>query len=248
MLSRVHAGIARAHAGRDDTALLELAQIDEVERSDAGRDAIRCHSCELTACEGQSDQIELLDDVVGKPRVGACIESKCRQVVAIVVLDLLHPIPSIAFDGLAFAEHAAGHGIERIVLHAHEGTAKEIYPIQHHAAGYGRLPATEVALGLAQPDGSGVATEIERMARARRDSFEDSEIEVNRVPARDHVRIERHDAITERLQRLALVGTSHRFLGHVAGAAIDDQHFVDARRVHRDGEQPLSPGIGLDVE
>ena len=62
-------------------------------------------------------------------------------------------IPRIAFDGLAFSEHAACHGIERIVLHAHKGAAQEIDPIQHDAAGYGGLPAPEVALGLADADG-----------------------------------------------------------------------------------------------
>ncbi len=149
--------------------------------------------------------------------------------MAIVVQNLLHSIPHVAFDGFAFSEHAACHGIERIVFHAHEGTAKQIYPIQHDAPRYGGLPATEVPLGLAQPDGPGIATQIEWMARACRDALEDCEIEVDRVPAGQHVRIERQDSIAECLQRLTFIGTAHGLVGHVAGTAIDDEHLVDVR-------------------
>ena len=95
---------------------------------------------------------------------------------------------------------------------------------------------------------AGIATQIERMTRARRDALEDREIEVDRVPAREHVRIECEDAIAEGMQRLALVGTTHGLLGHVAAAAVDDQHFIDVRCVHRNRQQPLALRIGLDVE
>ena len=96
-----------------------------------------------------------------------------------------------------------------------------------------RLAAAEVAFGLAQPHGARVAAELERMPDARRDALQHRQVEVDRVPARQHVGIERADALAE--ERRAppsrrRSATARSGIGAVR--RVDDQHFVDAR-AHR---------------
>ena len=60
---------------------LQLAQIQEVERRDARSDAIRRHAGELAARERERHEVELLDDLVREPRVGARVQRERGQVV-----------------------------------------------------------------------------------------------------------------------------------------------------------------------
>ncbi len=152
------------------------------------------------------------------------------------------------FTRLAFAEHGARHGIERVVLHAHEGAAQQIDAVEHDSSGNRRLAAAEVTLRLANAQRAGVATEIEGMTDARSDALQHRQIEVDDVPAGDHIRIERADALAERLEGGVFVRRRRSHLGHRTAAAVDDEHFIDSRRVHRDGEQARAFRIGLDVE
>ena len=58
----------------------------------------------------------------------------------------------------------------------------------------------------------------------------------------------RRDAIAERLQRREFIGAARGAFRHGPIAAVDDQHFVDARREQGDRQQTLAFGVGLDVE
>ena len=84
--------------------------------------------------------------------------------------------------------------------------------------------------------------------QARRDPLEHAQIEVDDVPAGEHVGIERSDARGEGLERGALGRAAAGALGHRPVAAVDDEHLVDAGREQRNRQQPLALGIRLDVE
>ncbi len=231
LLRGVHRGVAGPHGRRDDAALLELAQIDEIERRDAGSDPIRSHARKLTARKRQSHQIELTEDVVSKSRVRASVECKGRQIAPIVFLDFPQPIPGVALDRLALAKHGTCNGIERVILHAHECSPQQVDAIEDHAARDGGLTAPKVTLCLAKANRADVPPEVERMVRARGDAFQHGEVKVDGIPTRQHVRIECQHPIAEGLQRRALIRAARGSLGHGATAAIDDQHLVDFSRI-----------------
>ena len=86
------------------------------------------------------------------------------------------------------------------------------------------------------------------MAQAQRDSLQHRQVEIDRVPAGEHVGIELADALAECVERRVLVGAARGLLRHRPLAAVDDQHFIESRRVHRDREQALAFRVGLDVE
>ena len=106
-------------------------KIEKVERRDARRDAIRRHARERAARERERHEVQLRDDLIREPRVGARVERERRQIVRVVVLDLRDPIAHVAGDRLAFAEHLARDGIERVVVHAHERAAQQIDAVEH---------------------------------------------------------------------------------------------------------------------
>jgi hypothetical protein len=126
---------------------------------------------------------------MGQPRVSARIEREGGQIVTKVVQDLDEAIPNVTLHGLAFAQHLPRHGVERVVVHPHEGAAQEIDAVEDETAGNRGLAAAEVAFCLAEADRAGVAPEIEWMPRARGDSCKNREVEVDDVPAGQYVGI-----------------------------------------------------------
>src|SRR5690606_7924258 len=81
LLGRIDASVIRSNGGRDDASPLELAQIEEVEGGDARGHAIRCHAGQLAARERERDQVQALDDLIGKASVRARVQRECSQVV-----------------------------------------------------------------------------------------------------------------------------------------------------------------------
>ena len=79
------------------------------------------------------------------------------------------------------------------------------------------------------------------MAHARRDSLQHRQVEVDRVPAGQHVGVERADARAERVERRVLVGAAHRVLRHRPRSRRRRSALRRARRVQRDREQALRP-------
>ena len=86
------------------------------------------------------------------------------------------------------------------------------------------------------------------MVQACCDPLQDRQIEVDDVPARQDVGIERPDAGAEKVQRTALIGAALCVLRHGPIAVIHDQNFVDAGGEHGNGEQALALAVGFDVE
>ncbi len=186
--------------------------------------------------------------MIGKARVGARVERERGEVVAIIVHDLRDAVVHVAGNGLTFPQHLARDRIERIVVHPYERAAKKIDAVEHQAAGHARLTASEIAFRLAQAQCARVASELKRMIEARCDPLQHREIEVDRVPPRDHIRVIRADALAECIERRPFVCARARALGHRASAAVHDEHLIDLGRVHRDREQALALGVRLDVE
>ena len=187
LLRRVHARVVVAHGRRDDAAPLELREIQKVEGRDACRNAVGRHAGQAAPRECERHEVELLDDLIREPRVGARVFGERREIVRVVVLDLRDPVAGVADECLAFAEHFTCNRVERIIVHAHERAPQEVDAVEHDAAGDRRLAAAEVALGLAEPQRAVVAAKAQRVAEARRDPLQDGEIEVDRVPAGQYV-------------------------------------------------------------
>ena len=151
--------------------------------------------------------------------------------MAIVMRDLRDAILHLTTQGLAFAEHLTPHRIERIVIHADEGTAQQIDSIEHDAPRDARLAAAKVAFGLADARRAGIPAQQERMPAALGDTLQDRQVEIDDVPARQDIGIEPLDALAEGIQRGKFIGAARGTLGHGPLAAIDDQHLVDVWRV-----------------
>ncbi len=112
LLGRIHTGVVSPYRGRDDTLVLELAEVQKIERCDARGHPIGRHPRELAACERQPDEVEALLDFVSESRVRARVKRECRQIVLVVVDDFPDPIADLPDDGLTLAEHLSGHGVE----------------------------------------------------------------------------------------------------------------------------------------
>ena len=248
LLRDVHARVAAPHARGDDVCALELGQIEEVEGGDAGRDPIGRHARELAAGEGELDEAQLLDDPQGEARIRAGIEREGRQIVLVVVENLRQAVTRGGRHGLAFPEHFARHGIERIIVHADECTAQQVDAVEHETPRDARLAAAEIAFGLADAHGPLVSAELERVAHAGRDPLEHGEIEIDEIPAGEHVRIERSNSRGERLERGGLGRAALGALGHRPVAAVDDEHLIAAQAEQRYRQQTLALRIRLDVE
>lgn len=113
-----------------------------------------------------------------------------------------------------------------------------------------RRDAQIVLVGLAHADRARLAPERQRMTQPRGDPLQHREIEVDRIPAGQHVGVERGDPRAKRVERFALIRARGRALGHRPRGAVDDQHLVEraAVRVDRDREQRRAARIRLDVE
>ena len=159
LLGGVRTRVVGAHRGRDDSQPLEFGQIQKIEGGNAGRNAIGGHAGELTARTGQPNEIEPIQDLVSKASIGARVERERGEVVLIVVKNFPDSVADVAGDCLALAEHFARHGIERVLVHAHERASQQVDAIEHQAAGNRGLAAAEIALRLAQEEGAGFAPE-----------------------------------------------------------------------------------------
>ena len=149
---------------------------------------------------------------------------------------------------LALAEHLARDAVERVVVEAQEGAAHQVHAVEDEAAGNGRLAAAEPAAGRPKAHRPRVAAELERRPRAAGDAVEHLEVEVDDVPAGQHVGVELADAGGEGVEGLALAGAADGAVGQGAPGGVDDVHLVGARAVERDGEEAPAGGVGLDVE
>lgn len=70
---------------------------------------------------------------------------------------------------------------------------------------------------------------------------QDTQIEVNDVPAGEYIRIDFTDPAAECFQHSAFIGIANRLLGHLPVVGVNDEHFIDhggspsvQRRVQRD--------------
>ncbi len=171
-LRREHARVVAAHARRNDAALVELGEIQEVERRDAGGDAIRSHAGEFAARHRQRDQIQFLADLERKPRIGTGIQREARQILLVPLHDLADAIVRVAFQRLAFAQHFARHRIERVVVEAHERAADQIDAVEHEPPRNAGAAAAEITARRSHAQTACVAAEFERMPHALRDARE----------------------------------------------------------------------------
>ena len=232
LLSGVHTGIAGTNGGRDDAEFLEFAEIEKVERCDAGRDAIRRHAGEETPRESEPHEIQFLHDLECESCVRARIEREGREIMAVIVSDLGDAIAHIAGDDLAFAENLARHRIERVIVHADERAAQQIDAVENQAARNARLTAAEIAVGFADANRAGIPAERRKDgARAPR-CAQYREIEIDDVPARQHVRIEAPNALAKCIQRREFIDAASRVIRHRAIAAVHDEHLIDAAGIH----------------
>jgi hypothetical protein len=202
----------------------------------------------LTAREGQPDQIQLADNVKGEAGVGPCVEREGREVVSVVVDDFGKAVFGVGLESFTFAQHFAGYRIQRVVFHANERAAEQVYAIEDQPTWDRGLTAAEVAFSTTDSELAGVAAQDEGMPQSCCDPLEHRKVEVDGVPTGEDIRVQFTNAVTEGGERGALINTTNRFFRHGATAAVDDQHLVDAGAVHGEGQQAFGFRVRFDVE
>ena len=115
-------------------AVLVMAQCD------AGGNPVRRHAGERTAGEREVDEIELFENLQGKPGICPRVPGKTNQIVAIAVEDFTHSIFHIPFERFAFSENRTGDRVETEIVETHERTSGEIDTVQYQPPGIFALP------------------------------------------------------------------------------------------------------------
>ena len=198
--------------------LLQLGEIQKIERRDARRDTIRRHAGELAARHRKRDQIQFLADLEREPRIGARVQREARKIVFVALHDLADAIVRVAFQRFAFAEHFARNGVERIVVEAHERAADQIDAVEHETAReYSRCRCRSSrarAARAARPHRGRVRTDAARAARfcASTDRSKSTTFQPGQ-----HIGVEFDHAFAERIDRRAFVDARDRFLRHRRG-------------------------------
>jgi hypothetical protein len=151
-------------------------------------------------------------------------------------------------EGLAPAEHLAGHRVQRVALHAHERAAQQVDPVEDGAARHRRPARAARPGGGPEAHRTRTTAELERHARAPGHAHEHGQVEVDDVPAGDRVRVDLAHASDQAGQQLALVGERLRSRGTRRPRRSEQQHLRHAAAMERDRQQPPRRGVGLDVE
>jgi hypothetical protein len=198
--------------------------------------------------ESKPHHIQFLHDLEREPGVGARIKRERRQIMAVIVRDLGDAITDVPGNGLSLAENLARHSVERVIVHAYEGTAQQVDAVEHEAARNARLAAAEIAFGFADANAPYVPAQRKEMAHALSNALQYRQVEIDDVPTRQHIRIKASNPVTECLQGRIFMGAANRLIGHCAVAAVDDEYFIDAGRIHRDRQQTRRCAVGFDVE
>ena len=99
-----------------------------------------------------------------------------------------------------------------------------------------------------EAEGSRPPAQLERHAVPVGEPIEDEEVEVDHVPAGEHVRVELAHAGAEGRQQVLLGREGPRPVRTPAARRRQQEHLRDAAAVQADREQAAGRGIGLDVE
>ena len=236
------------HSGRTQVFLVQLRQIDKVERRDACRHSIHRHACQFAAHRSERHKVESLNDFVGKPRICARIQREGIQVVLIMFHDFARTVANIAFNRFPFAQNFLSHRVERVLLEWNERAANEIHAVEHEASGNHGLTATEITPRRSGEDPISAATDREFNFFPLCDAQQNIDVEIDDVPACKHIRVEAAHALDKRFYRRAFVRESDGGFGQLACRRIDDQNFVNAVRIYGDGQQFRRSRICFDVE
>ncbi len=247
-LGRVHAGVPGPHRRSGMAAPAQGRQIKKVEGGDAGSHPIRGHAGEAAARDGQIHQVEPLHDLERQPSVGPGIAGEGVEILPMVAENLTDPVTHVPGHGLAFSQHLAGHRVQAVVFHAHEGAPQQIHPVQHQPAGHAGAAAAEVPLSAPDPDLTVVPAEPQRPMQTRRHPGQHRQVEIHHVPAGEHIGVELGHPRAEGVQHRRLRREPHRAFRHGSLVGIHDQHLVGAETVQRYGQQPFRPGVRLYVE
>ena len=89
---------------------------------------------------------------------------------------------------------------------------------------------------------------MHRVSKARRDPLDHAQVEVDDVPARDHVGVEGTEALRKEIEGGELGRAAGGALRHGAVGAVDDEHLVDTGGKERNGQESFALGIRFDVE
>jgi hypothetical protein len=241
-LHLAHGADARGH----DPAPAERAEVEEVEGGDRGGDAVERQPGQPAALDGELHEPQLLEDLEREPRVGAVVLDEAHPVLPEEAQDLLR-LPG-AFDRLAFAEHLARDRVEALLLQADEGAAQQLHAVEHDAAGHARLQRAARGLERAQPQRPRAAPQLERDAASRRDPRQHGQVEVDHVPAGEHVGVQLPHARREPGEQRGLAREGPGVAGAGPALGRQQQHLGDAAAVQRHREQPVRRRVGLDVE
>ena len=203
----------------------------------------------LLRATDERDEIQLLDDLEREPRIGARVQRKPRQIVLVTLQDFADAIVHIAFERFAFAEHFARNGVERVVVEAHERAAHQVDAVEHEPPRNARAAAAEVTARRAhravrpasRPSSNGCRTRC--AIRASTDRSKSTTFQPVSTSGSSSITRLQNASIAARSSAHAIA-----FSGIGRAGRIDDEHFVGAAAVQRDGEQLRRLRVRFDVE
>ena len=196
------------HTRRGEAALAQLGQIQAIERGDARADAVEWHAREQAALHGERHEALALEDVEHEARVFAVVGDQRGGILAVHARDLGGGIRD-GSDPLAAAEQLLRDRAEAIVVEA-QSVAHERETVEHDTSGHDRARLARESELLLEQHLARDTAELERHAQRPAALRPEPQVEVDDVPARDHVGVDLADPPRGRCEQRALVGVRDR--------------------------------------
>ena len=242
-----------AGGGRHHAALPQAGEVEEVEGRHRAPGALQGQAGEAGPPQAEAHEVLAQQDVAHQPRVLEAVPGEGGAVVAEGGQDAVgHGVALGGLEGLAAAEEGEGHRVQAVVLEALQGGPHEMHGVEDLAAVHDDAAAApDVALLV--PRLVGGAAQVEGHAVGPAQRLEHREVEVDQVPAGEHVRVQLADPRQEPGEQLGLGGVAAH-LGGVAGGGLPGQvdllHLLAAAAPGHQGagQQAAGVGGGLDVE
>ena len=211
-----------ADAGSDHAAAVQRADVEEIERRDAAPGPFQGQAGQQAPAQGQRDQSFFVQDIAHQARVFQAVFAEGRAIFGVRAEDDLgHVLIRCGLQALAAAQHGAGHGVQAKIVVFLQGGAHQVQGVENLAA-IDHHAAAAPHLAFLKPGTVVGAAQIVRQIVSRAALLEHHQIEVDQVPAGEHVGVDQAHARGQGLEQARFVRMAVD-VGRVIGGGRSDQ-------------------------